>query len=478
MWARSASLYILALLLFLPQNSLAIDFANCEAGFRFLADASFDSSVELEMLNSEAVMSILTTKTGKIGVLFDEIGESSAPSSLIAELGATSFKDLKMKDWDALNIDQKYDLLNHISSNKKTEFFTDRTFPGLKVRDEIQMTFDKETEFLGNTYLPGTYKVKLNGSMENVEYGNQDQRAAFLELHLRTRLPAGSVSRDAKTLQKAIGTKVTPQHVHIVAPIPIQKLKMSPHTQSIRMGEYYRRVNLVSEMLTITKQSGGIYAKTGEGIVYFDSLTAKKLKGVTKYFEDLAAGKNPEVGDQYKMAWVGLRGSDKYDQPGLYGYEFRNITAQGDPIEDEKLLNSIQWSINKDEYGISEQKISDWTNKYHPGKSPSDAVASTWYNQSFHSLYKQANPLVRENIGLWGRMSLWVSSNNKAVKMLLYDWTKDPILFDKPELSKKILEKQVDAIKKIRSDADPDEVLRDFLKESNLLEIFARSIGS
>src|SRR5690606_1349398 len=108
-------------------------------------------------------------------------------------------------------------------------------------------------------------------------------------------------------------------------------------------------------------------------------------------------------------------------------YEFRNIQSRGNPDEDREILDSIQWAISKDQYGIPPSKISDWLLKYHKGRTTEEAVSSTWYNQSLKKLFEIANPEVRQGVGLWGMFKIWLDSDNKAVKMLLYDWTKDPL---------------------------------------------------
>lgn len=156
------------------------------------------------------------------------------------------------------------------------------------------------------------------------------------------------MSRDSTIFQKAIGAKRSAQHIHITAPWPLAAMKANPVRQAIRMGEYYRRVNLVAEMRGLMA-GGKIAKKEVGGTTFFDNLSEEQLKFMVTYLKDKGGGMpQSDLADQLKLAWVGFRGSDTYDAPDLFGFEVRSIQKIRDEASDEIFLNKIQKSLHAD----------------------------------------------------------------------------------------------------------------------------------
>jgi hypothetical protein len=53
----------------------------------------------------------------------------------------------------------------------------------------------------------------------------------------------------------------------------------------------------------------------------------------------------------------------------------------------------------------------------------------------------------------------------------------DPLLFENPEVTKKVREIQIQALKRVAAGAPPNEALRYFVKKSGLFQIIERSLG-
>ena len=65
----------------------------------------------------------------------------------------------------------------------------------------------------------------------------------------------------------------------------------------------------------------------------FGSLKGEMLQGVVTYLKNVGKGKNKPVGEAFKGAWVGFRGSDKYDAPNLFGFEVEGVDYKSDVDE-------------------------------------------------------------------------------------------------------------------------------------------------
>jgi hypothetical protein len=67
---------------------------------------------------------------------------------------------------------------------------------------------------------------------------------------------------------------------------------------------------------------------------------------------------------------------------------------------------------------------------------------------------------------------------NRELKMLLHDWSNDPLLFNKPKLINHIRKEQLKALETLNSGvASPQRTIRDFLIQSGIYGIFTRSLG-
>ncbi len=475
--------YLLAAFLF-PTIAPAADYASCLLGFRALARPQHDTAVELEMTNNDWVLMILTTETGRLDAIFDAVGAKQVSQAVLSEFGVSNFAKLRQLEWDSLNANQKRSILRHATAMKKTSFFEDRRLPGIRVRDEVTLAFPEETTFLGITYPAGKHQIQLCGTLCEVEYGGIAQTPKEVELHFRANQSAGTMSKQARIFQRALGHEATSQHVHIVAPIPVKKLKTNVRLESTRIAEFYRRANLVAEMRAIVETSSAIRSiqmDATEEVIQFASLTPENLGKVADYFVQYAEGNVIDIGDSLKPAFVGFRGHDTYDQPGLFGFEVRDIDTRYDIEENKKLLDSLQHSLVTEEYGVPPERIQTWLQRFHSGSSAQRALETSWYNQPLKALIENARPEIKTVLAQIPsqRLEAYIR-DNQSIKMLLYDWSQDPLLFDQPGLLERIRREQLDTLIQVfhsRTSSSSPSYMGDFLEESGIYEIFNRSIG-
>ncbi|MFM8314678.1 MAG: hypothetical protein ACKOA8_10365, partial [Deltaproteobacteria bacterium] len=137
-------------------------FNRCKAVLRSLSQPTQDSSVELEISNSDPILELLTTTDGTLAPLLPP-KHPTLPNgyALLPELERSfkdwSYEEIAQERWDHLTPEQKRHFLKWITLRKTTDFFKDQKMPGIKIKDKAYLTFTKPTEFLGKTYEPGTH---------------------------------------------------------------------------------------------------------------------------------------------------------------------------------------------------------------------------------------------------------------------------------------------------------------------------------
>jgi hypothetical protein len=445
--------------LLLGTTSLSAAAPPCFETLRRLKEPGQDSSVELELPITPKVMGLVTTLDGTLKPLLKRKKLSAETARL---LGIKSITEARKIRWDSVSTEVKIHLINQVS--KRRDFQANRVIPELKLRDQIYLKFFRPTEFMGVKYPAGSFPIDPREFLvDKVEYGNEQSVGALdqFELHFRTPQSAGTNSNDAWKFLSAVGVPRSYQHVHMVAGIPIEELKEDTDFESFRVTDFIRRANLLAEMFSIT----GLIPIKDQGVM-FGHMKAQYLSGIQEYFQKAAKGKAPDVEHDFKLAWVAFRGSDTYDAEGLWGLEFRAITEEDNPAVVGTVLDALQYSMIERDYGISPTRLKDWKKSHE-----SLAIEELWYDQEYGHLKKAASPQVKEalrNVRMDKIGSL--TKKNAAVKMLIHDWSKDPIFFGRPDHAEKVSEAQAKALKQILSNPkDSEKALRQFVLESDLL---------
>ena len=226
------------------------------------------------------------------------------------------------------------------------------------------------------------------------------------------------------------------------------------------------------------------------------------MSNVTQYFHDIGSRRvNSPIGDNYKIGWVGFRGSDKYDEPGLYGLEYRSISAYVNETNYQENLDRIQQSMMKDDYGIPKERIRRWLAQKKNKDAVSSAVASVWYNQDWADVLAGAAPEVKKaldpdsskliekmSFGIYGALRRgWIKSplakrltnenNRTELKMLVHDWSNDPLVFEDETFQKRIIAHQVRALARFQEGETINVLVSDFLVDSGLYAAVSNSIG-
>ena len=454
----------------------------------FLNSPQFDSSVELELdLNTsegagKIVLDILTTENGLVGGLYNN-KQKKIPSSFKTWAKKNNLGDPRDIAWDRVPDEFKISLLRDIS--KDASFFEDRSIPGMRVKKSIYLNFSQSTRFLGEDYPPGRHKIdasKLLGGA--VEYRNpfEVKQVSGVELHFRAKQSAGTTSNDAWKLLAGLGIARNHQHIHIVSKMPYAKLQEDPEVMPLVLADFVRRTNLAAEMLSIVEEGGRIGDTLCQSLLSFGMLKPERLNKITKFFTDEARISNSGKLNRFLgLAWVTFVAPGKYDDPSLWGLEFRSIIESSDPDAYKAILDAIQYKMENDEYGIDPTDMRRWSSARYANEIPITAISNEHYNRPWRKLFSGADKKVKKAAGLWFRykvrLDAW-SSNAYEYKMLIHNWSHDPLWLNAPDsVTQKIIEQQVIALKRLRKGERRKIVMKDFLLNSGLYEKMMESVG-
>ncbi len=411
---------------------------------RLLASSGLDTAVEIE-----------TPSTSGILGLIEPIEDSAV--------------------WDSLNAAQRLERLREAARSKTTSFAEDRKVPGFRVKERVTLKFSKETIFLGKSYPPGEHEIELGKYLQKIEFVNPQQNPEWLELHLRGPFASDQMALDAWKLLELVGAPRKHLHVHVVARLPYEKLRQDPFFEAFRIAEYFRRVNIVAEMQSIVESGAVVRTRATTEGTYAGPLSTKNLAGVFAYLRDVGRGVLREIGDDFKIGWVGFRGSDKYDQPGLFGFEIRSIL--GDTPEASLVrLKSIQQAMNAGDFKIPEARLRAL---YSGDESAEAALLGLHYNREWSSLWADLPAdlaaVARPDRRFYFEQVL--SQDDLETKMLFHDWSREPALAGQAELLQKIRRQQIQTIQNLsRPNSDIPSSMKEFLVQSGLYEALARTL--
>jgi hypothetical protein len=435
-------------LLSLPGSATA-DSGCLLKAMRRLANVAYDSSAELELLLTPEVMRVITTSDGKLGPALDG---NPAPKWLKDWMARKRIKIPPEKvAWDDLSFDQQHKLLQYSAQRRGVEFYDDRAIHGMVVRKAYRRSLMQKVEYGAVTMV------------ENVE---------GVELHFRRRMPAGDVVCAAWKFEEGIGMQRTHLHVHMVAKLRPQRLQSK--LGLARQVDFIARTNLAAEMVSILEQGERINRKQDKISIVFDSYSKQRMREMTQYFERLGNGHADAIGDEFKDGWVAIRGPDAYDEPGLWGLEYRVIDRKDNQEIIKEVLNGIQESMISENYGISDASLAKWLGQ----RDPSDAIHSSWYNGTWDEVFQQLPRELADSRSWLKEYLKWDEyRENHGLKMIFHDWSRSPLYFHRPKAFERILERQKAAIAELKEGIGPDEVLRRFLLSSGLYEDVLGSVG-
>ena len=324
--------------------------------------------------------------------------------------------------------------------------------------------------------------VGFAAALLHIEYMGPENDPRGVELHFRLARPAGEVSRAASDFQELLGVQPTHQHVYVVTPIPVEALRAEPKVIGPLNADFFRRVNLAAEMITVMEEGRPIRERKAvvneEEVQFFGWLGADQLNEVADYLVAQGNGRSYRMQDRVKMAWVGFRGHDKFDQPGLMGMEVRSVRPGVAERAYERFLNAIQKSWTEQNLGVAPGTFQQWLNSQYQGDYHR-ALTENWYHKTWDELVGKAPlnlkvAMLRMDSDLKSHLS---KNAPEELKMVLHDWSHDPLFFNRSDRIHQIRQEQIHALNALKEGVSEQRVIREFLEKSGLYEAVLRSLA-
>lgn len=487
------------ILTFLPSSVFAGAFACLK---EYVDIQRGDSSVEIE-ISGEVVDALFTTETGTLRAVAGNAGLKAIPPEIGSRL-ARLRPGVPVLDipWHQLTKDEKRQLLSYAARANGQDFYNQRTITGLKFKETISLTFKEPTRFMGKDYPAGTHNFLSSDifSGTQIEFLGPSsiiQKANF-EIHLRRADGAGENLISARALQKGLGVPAENVHQHVVAQVPWKALAYDPFYESFKIVEFYRRVELLTQVFRIEKffpivmnveaQAGGLNMAVNRQVHlfsigrYFTSIGLSLQKHLTEGNLDPLKIKKILKSDFFyekslsmKHSFIGVRIGETYDGPLLqWGLEFRDLSPHLDQKLLVQLLNTVQDKMITGNYTLSEKVLRSFfqersASSVDMSKHIYPPQVSEWTYYLKNKLASEYNAPGLENI-------LRDTTNNEAIRLIFHKWESDPLYLTYPEHIEPMLKAQKQAIQMLAQGTKDTEAVAWFVKKSALGYLLKKSI--
>jgi len=416
----------------------------------------------------------------------------SQTKNMINYLAKKAGSPQKVK-WDKLSAERKRELLNQaVFGNYGQESAFDLMVFKNKVPKSKDVSFALGTGKNKQVFGHGTDKVDVSKLLQPVfDIHHGSTAANFIEAKFLAKGKAGNVAVDVLKTARLVGLQSKGGHLHISAPIPKGVQERKP-LEVFALVDYYRRVNTYAEL------RAALDGNVLRGKDWFSLVSPYNLENISSR---LLNGQRTDV----HMAGVGWRSGSMYpgktDQDTL-GFEIRTLkrasaatptNRQAYAEQRTEFLNTVQRGLYIQKYGISKKQLAKWYTKNvgpvsdDPGsaaaQNQSGVLSTLHYNNNDDGLIARAPSALKPLLTGAAETNLRNHSNeNNALRMLVHDWSKDPVLADNPQLQKRVLSAQKAGLKKLGAMTLTDEkptlaLTQQFIKDSGLFEAFAGSLG-
>lgn len=495
-----------------------------------------DSAFEVEVLVRDYPQILDMIEPVGQGTLGDIFQDKKLPAEFIHSHFFDSFMSLVSDHPEFRNsgikkerfLQVKYNDLPHdlkklvfdlVFDHNQADFFDDRTIPGFKIKDHQEFFWNHSTQFLGKNYASfQKHQVDIQKIIKNIqlEFVGPKHLPKFkgVEFHFRTgEMAAGDLYQEIIKLYEGKNIQSINIHGHLVAPIPVGAIKKEPYITSLKLVEYFRRLNIYDELKMIKLNASLSKQKLG-GMISWGFHDMKILSGILDYLVKFAQANDdfsniPKIGSDFKISYIGFWGHDKYDciersqqedqgemiqkaQTPLFGFEYRTlmtfpIMEQLDPHR-PSLLNSIQKNLVIQQFPqISNEFIQKYYLKEKLGKNEikRKVEKSTYHSQRFNpSVIEEFSDVIKAvNIEIEKRQSGF------EFDLLTYDWSLDPLMKDNKAYLERLNQTQRNAlglikeiylndkeIKQNESMAKIKLIIRDFITQTELDLFYQRSL--
>lgn len=446
------------------------------------------SSVELEIAATDAVIELFDTLDGTLAPAMAKAPAEALPAELLATLRevAGPEADPLSVAWDLLSPSEKAQVITASAKARGQDFHKERKVPGLKYRENVKISFAEPTRFLGADYTPGTYEFRAHDIFPGtaIEFMGPTRMSENLgfELHVRSHLTAGENLLTTRALQKSLLGEMQNVHLHMVAPYPKKLAEPAPESMITRLLKLVRRK--VESVPPTDYYNVDVYRAmefSRRVMLYFDfrmielglgMTVVKDSAGTTINFSPLSPQaflqfahslSQPGLGGaaRSKTGTVGTRTKHFYDSD-VWGLEVRFLSGRLNQAQTAQAISKLQGRMVSGEYFISREEAMA---RLGGPKAPIlDALSELLYVDRFEEKMTAMN-LTSEQAQAVRK----AAAENDFVKMLVHDWSRDPMFAGKPERVQAIEEARKVALAQIFSRNSSTEAMRTFIRRSGLV---------
>lgn len=453
------------------------------------------TAVEFETDLRAAHLEAMTTVDGTCGPVIKVGGRhTDAVRQRATELGVPP----SAVPWDSLSGDEKLALLNAQQSGESA-FFRSRKLPGLVFRPGYGV------DDQGRTFLES-----------KPEYGSPTDVGAISGLEYHTRRPgyASQLADDSFDLEVETfgGEKPSSSHQHIPFWLGSDVMKNNPIARA-QLVDYYRRINVLAELWASVYEGYSAHQVSHGMATYFDFASAQSMQTLDKHLRAVTSGSYGKMDQsELKLAMVGARTGDLLDgitNPDAWlDFELRNQGGfeNADPEFRRAYTDAIQKAALSRSFGISNTQFMAWFEAMTAGQPMTASVTTTLVARQHYNRpgllaqvspelaasdeYLAAEPYLKDlNLNDYAQRNKDYPHEDYRLRMLVHDWSHDPVFASDPEGPARVLEAQKRALAKLagykpstRSTKGAgaghiQQVVVEFIRESGLIIDFELSVG-
>jgi hypothetical protein len=229
-------------------------------------------------------------------------------------------------------------------------------------------------------------------------------------------------------------------------------------------------------------------------------------------YEHQSKGTVPYSADRYKMSYVSMHFENKYDKKGIWGVQVRALDSiqrtEALKGKSQIFLNAIQRRLESSDFGIPEEVLRDAfpdapseldnsLSKMMKEAKTNNQMWQLYYNKPWPDIFEEGktrpvfnalldkkgadNKYLKEIlVGLtvpkpWGNQIL---TSNIDVKMLLHDWSKDPVIMAKNPVERTIIRARIESAQRwalaelTKSPELVRHIMQVFVSDAGLFELF------
>jgi hypothetical protein len=255
--------------------------------------------------------------------------------------------------------------------------------------------------------------------------------------------------------------------------------------------DFVRRAELYSQFMTVMETHVDLSENRGShGMINFAPMADPwELRGIGEAFLAKARGGKLRMNEKN---YVGVRGENFYDQPGLWGLEQRALHGRLSDGEAAVLADALERAGNSENFGFPDNRIARWIDVINrhselPLGERQLLGEASWLYPDYARPVSTAHLTPKER-ELWGQ--LVEKSNvlkrsgrpridtNNLTKLIMHNWSWDPIWATAgADQIARIQHARYIAMRKLMREEPIQEVTREFLLDTGLLKAMGESLG-